>query len=296
MRYSLELSAYLHRIRFDGSVRPDLATLRAVHRAHQYAIPFENLDVQLRRPVVMDLEANYDKIVRRRRGGWCYEMNGVMGWALEQIGFEVMRIGAGVMRLRAGDAQLGNHLCLLVRLEQPYLVDVGFGGSLAEPLALRASEREDRPYRLGLSELDDGYWQFAEIAHGDGDPFSFDFRVAPAEEALLARKCQFLQTDPASPFIQNLVVQRRTADTHLSLRGRVLATTYTAHLDKKLLNSAEELVATLREKFDLDIPEAATLWPSICARHEAVFAGTCQNRIITVAPPPDVSSKPTEAP
>jgi N-hydroxyarylamine O-acetyltransferase len=296
MRNFLELAAYLHRIGFGGGVRPDLATLTAIHRAHQYAIPFENIDVQLRRPVVMDLRASYDKIVRRRRGGWCYEMNGVMGWALEQIGFEVMRIGAGVMRVRAGDAQLGNHLCLLVRLEQPYLVDVGFGGSLAEPLALRASEREDRPYRVGLSEMNDGYWRFAEIAHGDGDPFSFDFRIAPAEEALLARKCQFLQTDPASPFIQNLVVQRRTADTHLSLRGRVLATTHTAHLDKKLLGSAEELVATLREKFDLDVPEAATLWPVICARHEAVFAGTSQNRITTVAPPPDVSSKPTEAP
>ena len=292
----MELSAYLHRIRFRGSVRPDLATLSAIHRAHQYATPFENLDVQLRRPVAIDREANYDKIVCRRRGGWCYEMNGVMGWALEQIGFEVMRVGAGVMRMRAGDAQLGNHLCLLVRLEQPYLVDVGFGGSLAEPLPLRASEREDRPYRLGLSELGDGYWRFAEIAHGDGDPFSFDFLAAPADEALLARKCRFLQTDPASPFIQNLVVQRRTADTHVSLRGRVLATTHSARVDKQLLNSAHELVATLRDIFDLDTPEAATLWPSICARHEALFADTSQNRITTVAPPPDVSSKPTEAP
>jgi N-hydroxyarylamine O-acetyltransferase len=272
----LELSAYLHRIRFEGSVRPDFATLTAIHRAHQYAIPFENLDVQLRRPVVMDLEANYDKIVCRRRGGWCYEMNGVMGWALKEIGFEAMRIGAGVMRVRAGDAQLGNHLCLLVRLDQPYLVDVGFGGSLAEPLPLKASEREDHPYRVGLSELGEGYWRFAETARGDGDPFSFDFRVAPADEMLLARKCRFLQTDPASPFIQNLVVQRRTADTHLSLRGRVLATIHATRIDKKLLGSADELVATLRDKFDLDTPEAATLWPSICARHEALFAGTAE--------------------
>jgi arylamine N-acetyltransferase len=274
--YSLELSAYLRRIRFDGSVRPDLATLRAIHRAHQYAIPFENIDVLLRRPVALDLDASYSKIVCQRRGGWCYEMNGVMGWALEQIGFEVLRMSAGVMRVRAGDAQLGNHLCLLVGLDQRYLVDVGFGGSLTEPLPLRASEREDRPYRLGLSELEDGYWRFAEIAHGDGDAFSFDFRAAPADEALLARKCQFLQTDPASPFIQNLVVQRRTADTHLSLRGRVLEAIHATHVDKKLLNSADELVATLRDSFDLDTPEAATLWPSICARHEALFAGTSE--------------------
>ena len=71
-----ELPAYWHRIRFDGSVRPDLATLRAIHRAHQHAIPFENLDVLLRRPLVMDPEPNFDKIVRRRRGGWCYEKIG----------------------------------------------------------------------------------------------------------------------------------------------------------------------------------------------------------------------------
>ena len=276
MRCSLELSAYLHRIRFDGSARPDLTTLSAIHRAHQYAIPFENLDVLLGRPVVMDIEASYDKIVRRRRGGWCYELNGVMGWALSEIGFEVMRISAGVMRVRAGDAQLGNHLCLLVRLDQPYLVDVGFGGSLAEPLPLRASEREDRPYRLGLSVLDQSYWRYAEIAHGDDDAFSFDFRAAPADEALLARKCRFLQTDPASPFIQNLIVQRRSVDTHLSLRGRVLATIHATRVDKKLLNSADELVATLRDGFGLDTPEAATLWPSICARHEALFPGTSE--------------------
>jgi N-hydroxyarylamine O-acetyltransferase len=272
----LELATYLHRICFDGIARPDLATLRAIHRAHQYAIPFENLDVLLRRPVDLDPEANYDKIVYRRRGGWCCEMNGVMGWALKEIGFEVMRIGAGVMRVLAGDAQLGNHLCLLVRLDQPYLVDVGFGGSLAEPLPLRASEREDRPYRLGLSELGDSYWRYAEIAHGDGEAFSFDFRAAPADEELLVRKCHFLQTDRASPFIQNLVVQRRTADTHLSLRGRVLSTIHTTRVDRKLLNSTDELVATLRDSFDLDTPEAATLWPSICARHEALFAGTSE--------------------
>ena len=265
----MELGAYLDRIGFEGAARPDLETLRRLHLAHQRAVPFENLDVQLRRPVVLDLDPNYEKIVRRRRGGWCYEMNCVMGWALNEIGFDVMRMSAGVMRERAGDVQLGNHLCLLVQLDQPYLVDVGFGGSLAEPLALRASEREDRPYRLGLSETRDGYWRFSETTHGD--PFTFDFRVASADERLFAEKCRYLQTDPGSPFVQNLVVQRRAGDMHLSLRGRVLTTTHATHSDKLLLDSADELVATLRDRFDLDVPEAATLWPSICALHEAVF-------------------------
>jgi N-hydroxyarylamine O-acetyltransferase len=268
----MQLSAYLHRVGFDGNLRPDLATLRALHRAHQLAIPFEALDVQLRRPVDLDPQASYEKIVVRRRGGWCYEMNGVMGWALKQIGFDVTRMSAGVMRARAGDTQLGNHLCLLVQLDQPYLVDVGFGGSLIEPLPLKASEREDRPYRVELSELESGFWRFAERAHGDDEAFSFDFRAVPADEALFARKCQFLQTDAASPFVQNLVVQRRTADTHCSLRGRVIVTTHATRVEKRMLKSADELVAALKHSFDLEVPEAATLWPSVCARHEALFA------------------------
>jgi N-hydroxyarylamine O-acetyltransferase len=289
----VQLSAYLNRIRFVGTPRCDLETLRALHRAHQYAVPFENVDVQLRRPVVLDVAPSYDKIVNRGRGGWCYEMNGVMGWALREIGFEVMRMSAGVMRASDGDAQLGNHLCLLVSLDQPYLVDVGFGGTMAEPLPLRTTRRDDAPYRLALDQIDDGYWRFGEQALSDlqkkgtdlfsaaenrsvpfFQPFTFDFRVAPADEALLAAKCEDQQTNPDSPFIKNLVVQRRTPETHVSLRGRVLSISHASHVDKRVLNSADELVASLHDHFDLDIPEAATLWPDICARHEAVFGAS----------------------
>jgi N-hydroxyarylamine O-acetyltransferase len=140
---------------------------------------------------------------------------------------------------------------------------------MIEPLPLTAMERDDSPYRLGLSEISDGYWRFQEVTHSG--PFSFDFRAAPADEALFAQKCQRLQTDPASPFVQNLVVQRRSIDTHLSLLGRVLTTLHATHSERVLLNSADELVATLRNCFDLEVPEAATLWPSICARHDEVF-------------------------
>ncbi len=264
----MKLSAYLDRIGCDGRVRADLDTLKRIHRAHQLAVPFENLDVQLRRPVSLDPLVSFEKIVTRRRGGWCYEMNGVMGWALREIGFEVQRISAGVMREKLGDALLGNHLCLLVQLDQPYLVDVGFGGSLAEPMPLRESKREDSPYRLELSRTTDGYWRFTE-AHSD--PASFDFKAEAADEALFGRISQTLWADPTSSFVQNLVVQRRTLQNHTTLRGRVLTTMSSAGREKTLLESADELVSTLRERFDLDLPEAAGLWPRICARHTELF-------------------------
>ncbi len=262
----MKLADYLARIGFEGEARPDFATLNTIHRLHANAIPFENLDVQLKRPLTTDVEAAFDKLVTRKRGGWCYENNGLFGWALSVIGFDVMRVSAGVMRETAGDANMGNHLCLIVRLDRPYLADVGFGGSLAAPLALESGERRDAPYSLGLRESGDGYWRFWDS--DGGDPFSFDFRDPPADEELLAAKCAFLQTNEKSPFVQNLVVQQRSGDTHTSLRGRVVSETGTDR--KRKLNSAGELVELLRTRFALDMPEAADLWPAICARHEAL--------------------------
>jgi N-hydroxyarylamine O-acetyltransferase len=265
---AVNLSKYVDRIGFVGSPRPDLATLRALHRAHVHAVPFENLDVQLRRPVTLAIDEIYDKIVGRRRGGWCYELNGLMGWALAEIGFDVMRMNAGVMREAMGDVQLGNHLCLLVRLDCPHLVDVGFGSSLLEPLALEHGSRDDAPYCVSLAEADAGYWRFMEQSHSG--PFSFDFKTVPADESLIAAKCQYQQTDAASPFVQNLVAKRRVSDAYLTLRGRVFTRTDAAGDEKSVLDSADELVSCLHERFDLDVPEVASLWPAICARHDVL--------------------------
>lgn len=262
----MKLADYLARIGFKGEARPDFAMLETIHRLHANAIPFENLDVQLGHKLTTDVEAAFDKLVTRKRGGWCYENNGVFAWALAAIGFDVMRVSAGVMREIVGDANMGNHLCLIVRLDRSYLADVGFGGSMAAPLALEIGERRDTPYQLGLSECGDGHWRFWES--DAGEPFSFDFRDAPADEALLAARCVFLQTTEKSPFVQNLVVQQRRGDTHTSLRGRVVTETGTGR--KLKLESADELVVLLRTRFNLDVPEAAELWPAICARHEAL--------------------------
>jgi N-hydroxyarylamine O-acetyltransferase len=265
----MRVASYLARIGFDGVARPDLATLRALHRAHVHTVPFENIDVQLRRPVTLDTHAIYDKLVNRRRGGWCYELNGLMGWALEQIGFEVTRVAAAVMRATSGDEALGGHLCLLVRLDRLYFVDVGFGSSLVEPLPLEVGERMDSPYRVGLGPADGGYWRFFESVHGD--PFSFDFRAEPADERLLTTKCQWQQSNAASPFVQNLVAKRRVGQNYYTLRGRVFTRIDAAGEERSVLNSAAECVRLLRDAFDLDVPEVESLWPAICARHEKLF-------------------------
>jgi N-hydroxyarylamine O-acetyltransferase len=266
----MKLDRYLQRISYEGARTPDLATLAALQRAHILALTFENLDVQLQRPLTTDVEEAYEKIVERGRGGWCYEMNGLFGWALTEIGFDVTRLGAGVMREASGDAALGNHLCLLIQCDGARFADVGFGGSLTKILPFIESDLTDDPFNISLKKIDQGFWRFAETA--GSSPFSFDFRPVPADEALLSAKCRYLQRDPSSPFVANLVAQRRRKTEHLALRGRVLTTTKRSGRETTLIDTADDLAACLKATFGLDVPEIRTLWPDICRRHDEVFA------------------------
>lgn len=264
------LDAYFERIGYAGPQTADLATLDGVARAHVFAIPFENLDVQLGRPVRIDPDAVFEKLVARHRGGWCYEQNGLLGWALGEMGFEVTRLAGGVNRAAAGDDMLGNHLCLKVRLDRDYLVDVGFGGSLIGPLPLEAAALTQPPFFLSLQRADGSFWRFEENP-GDA-PFGFDFTADAADETLLDAKCAFLQTASGSPFVQNLVAQLREPARHKTVRGRVFTVLDATGKTSRTLGSADELVDTLAREFSLDVPEIAEVWPKVCARHEEFLA------------------------
>lgn len=267
---STRLGAYLKRIGHDAaSPRPDQATLDAVVKAHVQAIPFENIDVQMGQPLTTDADAAFDKLVARHRGGWCYEHNGLLGAALAAMGFQVTRISAGVMRQVRGDECMGTHLCLRVECGGAWLVDAGFGSWLGAPVPLEEGDWTHAPYPVILRMTDDGHWR---ISVGQGaSAMSYDFREEPADEEQLSRLCQWQASHPDSIFVQNLAVQRRDRDRYLMLRGKVLSCVTQAGEARQELVSADDLVETLRTTFLLDTPEAARLWPAICARHEALF-------------------------
>lgn len=264
----MRLSHYFERIGFHGAARPDLRTLRALQTLHVCSVPFENLDVQLGLALTTDVEAAYAKIVENGRGGWCYEQNGVFGWALTEIGFDVTRLSAAVMRQHRGEISAANHLCLRVRSRDSstdYLADVGFGGSMLAPIRLEEAEHRQPPFRLGLRRLADGHWRFWEDL-GNG-AFSFDFVVRPADEAALKAKCALLQSDPSSGFVRTLVAQLRSHEQHQTLRGRILSSATPAGIETVTLDSGDAVVAALADVFHLEVPEAASLWPRITARH-----------------------------
>lgn len=268
----MRLQHYFDRIGYDGAAGTDFATLAALQEAHVCSVPFENLDVLLGRPLSLRVEEAYEKIVVNSRGGWCYQQNGLFGWVLEEIGFNVTRIAASVMRQIDGAAADATHLCLLVNSpesETRYLIDVGFGSSMIRPIELMQAEYEHPPFTIGLERLNDQYWRFRESL-GDGE-FSYDFAEAPACEALLAEKSAFQQSHASSHFVLNLGVQMRSRDEHRALRGRVFSICRSGSVDSRTLDSPEALVSLLADEFLLDVPEVAALWPAIVARHEKLF-------------------------
>jgi N-hydroxyarylamine O-acetyltransferase len=137
----MDAEAYLDWIGFGGVTAVDLATLTTLQRLHMTAVPFENLYITQGIRVATDAASSFDKIVRQGRGGWCFELNGAFGALLETIGFRVTRLGAAV--LLDGPNTVIDHLTLEVVADQPYLVDVGFGDSFIQPLALNRPGPQD---------------------------------------------------------------------------------------------------------------------------------------------------------
>ncbi len=138
----IDIERYMARIGLRDVPNLDREGLAILQRAHLATVPFENLDVVAGVAVRTDLSWSIPKIVDRQRGGWCFELNGAFGALLDAIGFSVMYLGCAV--LLDGPNTMIDHVALEVTLDQPYLVDVGFGESFVSPLELnRAGPQTD---------------------------------------------------------------------------------------------------------------------------------------------------------
>ncbi len=277
----MNLDEYLDRIGFAGKPEPDFSTLESLMRAHLAAVPFENLDQQLGVPVSTDVQAAFDKIVRRKRGGWCFEVNALFGWALSEIGFQIQTLAGHVGRDETAGSSTADHMCLLVDCSERYLVDVGFGGSLIEPLSLASKRMAQPPYTVGITQAAGEYHRFTEQA--DGKTSSFDFPLTPVGSNYFDAISQHLQTNENSPFKRTLTVQQRHATSHVVLRGRVLRRIGTGGSRESVLNSGRELADCIDSEFGLYIPEIASVWPKIEERHVELFGATNTMTKIDVA-------------
>ena len=273
----MRLEDYLIRIGYEGDVQPDLDCLTGIHRCHALSVPYENLDVQLGRPLDQDVERIFHKIVTCRRGGWCYEQNGLLGWALREIGFDVTRVVGAMERREGGDEMLGNHLVLLVQLDKTYIADLGIGDGGRTPLPLVEGTHQQVDLVFRLERIDDGYWRFHN--HSFGIPTTFDFKQEVADETLIASTNHELQTNPDAIFVQNFVAQIMRENSITCLTGKVMRDKTSAGTTKTILSSAKELEHTLVEVFGIEDPEVQSIWPKIQARHAVLFGNQTLDQI-----------------
>jgi N-hydroxyarylamine O-acetyltransferase len=252
--------AYFARIGIEAPARADLEALQAIHRAHLLAFTWEAADAFLTRAEgSIEPERAFEKMVAGRRGGWCYEMNGLLGAALAAAGFAVTRLCAGVHRASIGAAAIGNHLSLRVDLaDGPWLVEAGLGDAMGVPVPLREGGYQDGFLACSI-EAADGDW-LRYVNHRHGVAASFDFRPEYADDAMLADKEMWMRTDPGSPFTGALAIMRHFPDRIESLVNRTRRTLTLAGMKERDIADEADFAATLDRLFGLDLPDVPALW------------------------------------
>jgi len=251
----MDAAAYLERIGYRGPLSPTAETLRRLHLAHLCAVPFENLSIHWGEPIVLDDEALFEKIVTRRRGGFCYELNGLFAALLRALGFEVAMLSAGVFRSAGEFSPVYDHMALVITLEERWLADVGFGDSFREPLRLdERGEQMDAGLAYRISEAGDGRLLLARREEGGTWKPQYRFGLEPRVYADYADRCHFQQTSPQSHFTQNRVCSLATPDGRLTLSGMKLITTRGGERQERKLGGDRDYAEALRQHFGIALP------------------------------------------
>lgn len=253
----MDINAYLNRIGFAESATPNPKTLYGLHLAHMLTVPFENLDIGLKRTVHINEQAIWDKVVVYKRGGFCYELNGIFARLLKQVGYDVTYLNAQVFDRNGNLGIEFGHLALLVQVpgrSDRWLVDVGFGDSFNEPLQFKEKVEQIqglRAYRIDF--VDDGYIVSQKSYEGSWERlYFFDLTSHKFPEEYEAA-CLYHQTSSDSSFTTGSIISRATPDGRVSLEDNWLILTKNGKRDKRPLADDAEYKKLLKEYFDVTL-------------------------------------------
>jgi len=262
MSDAIDLAAYLQRIGYRDTPRPDPPTLRALAVAHAAAIPFENLDPLCGVPVRLEHDALERKLLHEGRGGYCFEQNLLFAAALRTIGFQVRGLIARVLWNQPEDAVTPqSHMLLRVEADGgSWLTDVGFGSmNLAGALQLEAGVAQAtglEPFRL-LEQ--GGEWRMQACVRGEWFTlYRFDLQPRELIDYVVAN--HYVSTYPASNFVQHLIAARTTRDGRLTLRDREFTVRRPgAEPERRTLRDGEAICRVLEQEFGLRLPDRPAL-------------------------------------
>ncbi len=249
----LDVRSYLARVNYSGPTAPTIDTLRALHRAHLLTVPFENLDIELGRKIVIDEDVIVRKVVELQRGGFCYELNGAFAALLRALGYRVTLLSARVARESGGEGPEFDHLTLRIDLDEPWLADVGFGESFLEPLRMQADlEQEDPAGIFRLAHTRERFRLEKAVAQGEWKR-QYSFGLQPRRLEEFAGMCHYHQTSPESHFTQNRICTRATATGRITLSGMKLIMTRNGLREERMLDSEKARADGLAEHFGVHL-------------------------------------------
>jgi len=250
----MNTDAYLKRMNYHGGLVPTAETLRDLHLTHLYNVSFENLSIHAGEPIVLNDEALFTKIVTKRRGGFCYELNGLFAALLRSLGFAVAMLSAGVARDQGDFSPDFDHMTLMVTLPeeraQRWLIDVGFGDSFVEPLLLDERGEQIQGNQSFRIVADKAHLVLLRRPAGEGWTASYRFTLQPYTYADYEEMCYFHQTSPESHFTKGRICSMATKNGRITLSDNRLITTSGDQRDEKMLSN-QEYDRILRDRFGI---------------------------------------------
>lgn len=250
----MNVKKYLNRIEIEQiEIANDLETLKLLQKKHLLTVPFENLDIHWQRPIILDTKKFYEKIVDQKRGGFCYELNGLFNELLNEIGFPSKIISAKVMQRNGNFGAEYDHLAILTKIgNQEFLVDVGFGDFIVEPLkfVLDVEQKDENGTFLIRKQTD----EYFEVVKKDGEIWQSEyiFKDLARDLTEFTEMCNFHQNSPESHFTHGKLCSIMTIDGRKTLTDKKFIETNIGKKVETEITSDEEFYEILEREFCIE--------------------------------------------
>lgn len=253
-------SYYLKRIGILDVPEPTLDNLQRLHLNHLYFVPFENLDIHLGITIKLHLQKIYEKIVVLKRGGFCYELNALFHWLLDNLGYETSMLAARVHDGKTYGPPFDYMLLLVQIANQQFLADVGFGDSFIKPLELNLKQQNQNGTHYFLTKENDGFTLFQTKQHSEPKP-QYTFTLEPSQLSDFDEMCVYQQTSEYSHFTQKRICSIINENERMTIsNNRFIITNHLSNIKKESpIENEQQYKQILQDKFGIQLSSEQSL-------------------------------------
>jgi len=247
----MDIKTYLERLQYKGALLPTIETLRGLQLAHLRTIPFENLSIHAKEPIILKEEALFNKLILNERGGFCYELNGLFATLLRELGFNVLMLSGGVAKPNGGFGPNFDHMTLMVLLEERWLVDVGFGDSFEQPLLIDKRDAQPQGEQVFRIAEEGNYLLLSGSNKESAWKAHYRFSLNPYELTDFEEMCRYHQTSQESNFTKRRICSLAKPNGRLTLSDMRLIETNNGVKSESVVKNDEEYAAILKNEFGI---------------------------------------------